>query len=287
MFYYKIYGKIVGVNLKLTLLKMMEECNACDLYVDVSYESLEGENVYIKGDAYKFDIRLGSLALYRIFPEKNMISCTAQNYESFFSTFFNIPFSVYFLSKNEVLFHACSVLYHHQILCLTGDKGVGKSTLMSLLDKLNGFEIFSDDTLHVDGSFFGDRAHNLAKQLPETIRALNIRPLNEKNIAGKAYTYFPCAVERARIGAIFHLNRTKEKGFRLQKITTDLNRNTIFRANIVGISYMPHQLILKSLRIHPKNDMDIYELYIPDDLRYVVANSERLKTMLLQTALAK
>lgn len=282
MFYYNIYGKIVAVNLKLTLLKMLEKCEYYDLKVNVKYEPLDGNSVYIRGSTGRIDIKLGSLALYSIFPEKNIISCTAQNYEAFFSTFFNIPFSAYFLSKNEVLFHTCSLLFNNQIICLTGNKGVGKSTMMSILDQMSDFEIFSDDTLHIDRKFYGSRAHNLTKQLPETVRALKLNSLNEKNIAGKIYTCFNCNVERASIGKIFHLNRTKENNFRVQKVTTDLNRNTIFRANIVGISYMPHQLILKSLKFNLQDNISIYELYMPDDLNYVVVNSDRLKNLILE-----
>ena len=87
MFYYNIYGKIVAVNLKLTLLKTLEKCEYYDLKVNVKYEPLDGNSVYIRGSTGRIDIKLGSLALYSISPERNIISCTAQNYEAFFSTF--------------------------------------------------------------------------------------------------------------------------------------------------------------------------------------------------------
>lgn len=276
----------IAINIKLKLLTQINSCSLCDLTVDVRYKNLDNNDVSIKSDGDRFDIKLGNLALYSIFPQKNAMSCIATNYESFFSTFFNIPFSVYFLCcKQEVLFHACSVLCNEELTCLTGDKGVGKSTLMSILDKMDDFEVFSDDTLRIDKMSYGSKAHNLAKQLPDTIKALNLSTLSEKNVAGKSYIRFPYTVGRAKIKNIIQLKRTKKYDFGLKKITTDMKKNSIFKTNVVGVSHMSHQLIFNILKLNLVSNIEFYELYIPDDLNFIVSNTEKLNDMLLNAVL--
>lgn len=281
MFLYNIYGKRVAINIELPLLHKIVDSNNSELKVHVVFERINGETIIIKEIDRHFSVLLGSLAHYNIDPINDEIHCKAPNFESFFSTFFNIPFSVYSLCKDEVLYHACSLLYKDEVFCLTGDKGVGKSTLTAILNSNKGFSIFSDDTIHICNCLNVNSAHNLIKQTTETVNALGISTLNVQNVAGKLYSSFDEVIGTAKIGKIFHLIRSNELKFRIRPITSQLKRDSIFKTNIVGISNMPHSLVSKAMKIKPDISIRFYELSLPNDLNYLVNKSDKLIKLIL------
>ncbi len=281
MFCYNLYGKLVIINIELPLLSNINDVNKFDLKVDVNFDNIIGDTVSIKKDDEQYLIKLGSLAIYHIDPTNNMITCKARDFESFFSTFFNIPFSVYCLCKDELLFHACSLLHDNKVLCLSGNKGVGKSTLTSILNSNANFYIFGDDTVQISKGLIAKRAHNLIKQTPETVNALNVPTLNVQNVAGKYYSYFDTAERIATIGKIFHLVRSDELKFKIELITSELKKDCIFRANIVGVEHMPYSLINKILKVKPNKEIQFYELIIPNDLNYLIKNMNILTKEIL------
>lgn len=281
MFCYNLYGKHVMTNVKLPLLCNIVDSNKVDLTVHVDFDIITNDTISIKEDGEQYVIELGSLANYYIDPKNDIITCKAQNFESFFSTFFNIPFSVYCLCKNEILYHACSLIYDNRVFCLTGNKGVGKSTVMQILSSMNEFKIFSDDTIHIDSNFISNRAHNLVKHTPETVVALKLKTLNIKNAAGKYYSSFDISHSFLKINKIFHLVRTDNNEFDLRAINSNLIKNSVFRANIVGITHMPYSLISKTMKIKPDPDIKFYELLIPNDLNFLINNSDKLKELVV------
>lgn len=281
MFCYNLYGKYVITNVKLPLLCNIVDSNKVDLTVQVDFDIVTGDTISIKEKASQYIIELGSLATYCIDPTNNIITCKAQNFESFFSTFFNIPFSVYCLCKNEILYHACSLIYDNKVFCLTGNKGVGKSTIMQLLSPKNEFEIFSDDTIHINTDYLSNRAHNLVKHTPETVEALKLKTLNVKNVAGKYYSSFDIFHSLLKINKIFHLVRTDNNEFDIRPINSNLIKNSVFRANIVGINHMPNSLISKVLKMKPDPHIDFYELLVPNDLNFLINNSDKLKELVV------
>ena len=280
MFCYYLYGKHVVINVELPLLCNIADYNKVDLTVHVDFDIITGETINIKKDYERYIIELGSLAYYCVDPTKNIIICKAANFESFFSTFFNIPFSVYFLCKDEILYHACSLIYDNIVFCLTGNKGVGKSTITEILNSKNEFQIFSDDTIHIDNNFFSNSAHNLVKHTPETVEFLKLKTLNVKNAAGKYYSTFDKHYSLLKINKIFHLIRTDNK-LAIRPINNILIKNSVFRANIVGINYMPYPLISKVLKINPSPNIDFYELLVPNDLNSLIKNSDKLKQLIV------
>jgi len=281
MFCYNLYGKHVMTNVKLPLLCNIVDSNKVDLTVHVDFDIITNDTISIKEDGEQYVIELGSLANYYIDTKNDIITCKAQNFESFFSTFFNMPFSVYCLCKNEILYHACSLIYDNRVFCLTGNKGVGKSTVMQILSSMNEFKIFSDDTIHIDSKLLSNRAHNLVKHTPETVVALKLKTLNIKNAAGKYYSSFDISQSFLKINKIFHLVRTDNNEFDLRAINSNLIKNSVFRANIVGITHMPYSLISKTMKIKPDPDIKFYELLIPNDLNFLINNSDKLKELVV------
>lgn len=281
MFLYYIYGKRVAINIELPLLQKIVDCDNFDLKVKVDYENIAGETIIIKETDEGFSVLLGSLAHYFIDSSKYEIHCLAPNFESFFSTFFNIPFSVYSLSKGDVVYHACSLLNKGEVFCLTGNKGVGKSTLTAILNSSEEFSVFSDDTIHIGYDLSVNSAHNLIKQTTETVNALGLSTLNVQNVAGKHYLSFDSVTDAVKIGKIFHLIRSNEPEFKIRPITSEIKKDSIFRAHIVGIAHMPYSLISKTMKIKPSAKIQFYELLIPNDLNFVLQNKNELIKMFL------
>lgn len=268
-------------NIELPLLCVIIDNSKVDLKVFVNFDSITDDTINISGEGKCYVIKLGSLAFYYIDPINDKIMCTARDFESFFSTFFNIPFSVYCLCKNEILYHACSLIYNNRVFCLTGNKGVGKSTIMQILDSKNEFKIFSDDTIHIDSNFLSNRAHNLVKQTVETVEALKLKTLNVKNVAGKYYSSFDISHSFLKIDKIFHLIRTDNNEFDLKPISSNLIKSSVFKANIVGITHMPHSLIYKAMKINLDPNIKFYELLVPNDLKFLINNSDKLKKLVV------
>ena len=271
------------INVRLPLLDNIDNCGKYDLNVNVSFANITGDTISVKAEGPLYIVELEPLAVYHIDPTNNIITCKAQNFESFFSTFFNIPFSIYCLCKNEILYHACSLIYDNKLLCLTGDKGVGKSTVMQILNSKNEFRIFSDDTVYIDNDFKAFCAHNLVKQTSETVEALGLKSLNIKNAAGKYYSYFDNCYVPTEINKIFHLSRINNNQFLLKPIHNQLIKNNIFRANIVGCTHVPHSLLSKILKIRPDSRIEFYELSVPNDLNLLINGSETLKNLIINS----
>lgn len=282
MFFYEIYGKKTAVNVQLELLEQIPACNQWDLEIHTQYKEINGDEVYIRNKGNYYEVKLGMLAFYRVFPREHIISCVACDYDSFFSTLFNIPFSVYFLSYQEVLFHACTLWYKGMLVCLTGEKGVGKSTLMSALNQKGYLQSFGDDTIYLDGFCEGKKAHNLVKQLPETMELLNLSSLSRQNIAGKTYTKIKSINEQGIVKLIIQIRRTNEEKVCLRKIIGRMEKNNIFKSNIVGASYMSHELIAEMLKINFPEQVEFYEMCVPDDLEYVIKNINEISAVILK-----
>lgn len=284
MYYYKIYGKTISSNVEMPLLNGISEFNTVDIQIMLEYENLYGNDIYINKKCHKeYEIKLGEFALYHINCNLNTIKCYAKNFSAFFSTLFNIPFSVYFLCKKEMLFHACSVLHKREVICLAGNKGVGKSTLMSLLSTTNKFQTFGDDTIFIDKNSIGHRAHNLSKLTKETVSALNVEHLGEQNIAGKFYKKFINNTENAPIKGIIQIVRFNETTPVLVKLNDRMKIRKNLIANIVGVSYMPYDLMAPLLRLESLPGVDFYELKVPDDLRCLRSCKEELVNIITKT----
>lgn len=285
MFYYKIYGKSVAVNIELPLLT--ENYDFCsdkiDLEINVEFGEIKGDNIKIEEFDDNYKISLGSFSIYRIFPAQSKIMCVAKNFEAFFSTLFNIPFSVYFLHEGEFLYHACGLEYNNFAFCLTGNKGVGKSTITQILSLDNTFRIFADDTIYIDKNFCAYNAHNLLKQTASTTEILQLNTLNKKNAAGKYYLSFEKVFNSLEVSKIFHIIRTSDTQLNLKPVKSDLKKSSIFKTNIVGINYMPCSLMSKTLKFKAEKSIEFYDLYVPNDLNLLIKEKDKLKDIIIKS----
>lgn len=282
-FYYKIYGLTVKCNIVLNLFENLpqNEDIEADMTLVVDFCELEiTNNVLIKKKDDTYQIFLGEYANYIIYSNRNRIECYAVNYEAFFSTVFNIPFSVYFLIRNEVILHCSSILYENNIVCFAGEKGVGKSTLIKALDG-GVFHQYSDDTLRITDNWRAYRAHNLIKYTTETIKNFSCNNLTEnKNINNKIYAYMGSRMESVFILCVFILKRGKSRDFLITKYNSSANAALLVK-NIVGSQYFSSDLMKLAINWAKKSCINLYKLTTPDSLKDLIYNVEFLFLKLL------
>lgn len=280
-YYYNIYGLIIRCNVCMPLLKREAAC-IYNIDLTVIYENLPPNSlIKISENDEFYRVDLCSFASYKIHKNKQLIDCRAQNFTDFFSTFFNIPFSVYLMISGEVLFHTNTVLNNNKLICFCGKKGVGKSTLTNLINNEEDFMLYSDDTIRVDKDYSCMRAYNLIKLTEETLDAYKFDTrTGVKNSAGKEYCIIKAEEHKCKFKYIFQLSRCSEFG--ISSVNNPALKRSIIVGNIVGVEYFCRSLLEKTIDISKRIYADFYNLYIPntlkalqnsrDDIRNAIAN---------------
>ena len=280
IFFYTIYGLKVQTNIHLPLLQL--ECPSEDvdlnLYVNFSFFENSHLSVYEKENYYV--VELYDYANYYIFQDSNRIVCNAKNFESFFSTFFNIPFSIYLTLKQSALIHACSLIYDG-LYCFMGVKGIGKTTLTHLLSLGNNFKMFSDDTTRITNSCIGYAPHNLCKHTDENLSSLNItNTCNRKNVTGKSYVCFDKTVEKEKVLAFIQLSRSQNQLPTIKKIKSLALAKSIVYGNITGISFYTKLLINRVESLDFLSNIAVYKLSLPNDLTTLRQSTKKIEELL-------
>jgi dephospho-CoA kinase len=282
IYYYTIYGINICCNVKMPLLYEHYGNAGFDLILNIyyGYENRSEITKIEKDNDNVYNIFLSKYAKYRIDIINNRIDCNAENFEAFFSTLFNIPFSVYFFLKKEKLLHACSMLREDSLFCFTGGKGIGKSTLTHLLNGKE-FKLYSDDTVRETAEGYGIRAHNLVKLTDETIENLRITDiLRSKNVMGKTYKKNYSKSYPAVIKTIIQLYRT-EGIVKLEKINDEKIIRLIYIDNIVGTGYFKKELLKDICKIIPPKNILFYKLIIPDTISRLEDEKDDIKNLLM------
>jgi len=277
---YNIYGIIVRANVALPLIKELEGGSIWELDLDIQYNKVTFEEniILINQSDNVFFVRLGNIAEYCIFVKQNKITCIAKNFESFFSTLFNIPFSVYFATRGDILLHACSMQYRNELICFSGEKGVGKSTLTKILNGVE-FLLYADDTLRITKDLRGYRAHSLIKLTLETVEEFNIKEItNVENITKKLYGMIESSDNVVRVASIISIKRTNQT-LKIINVSNDVIKKYIFFNNIVGVNYFSRTL-LRIVLENFINNVKYFELTLPDDLQKLRLSREDIISLL-------
>lgn len=224
------------------------------------------ESIAIRStDSRRYEIRIPGIAVYQVGLSE--ISCTAPDENAFLSTLWNLPFSVWFLLRGELLIHACAVNAGSGIILLMGHKGAGKSTLSFLLDRQASLPFFADDTIRLDRSSLGYRAHGYAKLFPSVLAEAGMESTNTVNLAGKHY--IPCGAVDASaqpVKAAVFLKRGSVFSFEASKV----NPATMWKQNLVGLSFLPPEL-LRQVMGQPMPPQCIYRMTLPHDFQQTVS----------------
>lgn len=291
MFRYIIYGRIINSNIELPLREItcsMDSSEQITLFVDFNFKEIQVRDVinYVDTDEV-YIVYFYDGVIYEISGINDVIKVSAKSFEHFFSTFFNIPFSVYFSIKNGILLHCSSVIYDKNVLFLSGDKGIGKSTISSFLCNKYGYSFFSDDTIYVDEhiNIFG--ATEYVKITDETANFIDVSTINcTKNLIGKNYIKFKkdfsnCSFTKNKI--FIKLNRTNNNTY-IEQINDKNIINTIILSNIVGIKYFPTDLLYKvynnKIIKNTINEYHFFELFVKNGLKEIGSIVEILNNLL-------
>ena len=275
-FYYNIYGLRTKCNVYMELLTQSTPHEKIDIEIVVNYETIPlSDKIKISKIKDNYEIVLCNHARYVVYPFQSKIECTAVTFEAFFSTLFNIPFSVYFMLRGEMLLHCCTMTHNNKLICFMGEKGVGKSTLTKLL---NGdvLKQYSDDTLRVACGGKAFRAHNLIKYTPETVAVTkNNNITNNRNLSGKVYAYILEQCVDIAISRTFVIKRSNIFYPRLSDISTKLQPAVILD-NIVGINYFDCDLLKLALNYVKTNRFYCSELSIPNNISDLVQSYDEI-----------
>ena len=284
MFSYFIYGLTAQLNIQLPFLEQ-EKVDTVDLYIHVEFIDISDSTVSWpeKKNAYFLD--LSPYGIYYVHSERNRIDCYAPNLQSFFSTVFNVPFSIYFLFRNELLLHTSSMLYKGSLLCFSADKGKGKSTLVSYLNHCKELRIYADDTLRVAKGGLAYRANHLIKLTDETVNSFqtNTNCLG-RNVTQKQYFEFKTCDQKVKCQNIIVIERDTSNTINFFRIENMVEKKLVLSNAIVGNQFFDKSLLLSAMYLIKEfyGHFSYHRLYIPSTLTELAQKKDKIAEMVIR-----
>lgn len=279
------YGDITfSFDIDIPFLPLCTPSND-DIYkIELKYEKVDNSGISISTEEEYIQVNLATFAEYLIYPQEKRIIAYVRNENYFLSTFFNIPCSVLALINDRLLLHSSGVVYNGELFNFTANKGVGKTTLMSIL-LLKECDFFSDDTIILNinpNQILANTTVDLIKLCEDTYSSLvdDNFEIKNKNVAGKACIMSSelCA-KGAYLGTlpvkkIIKINRHSYKSPVIKQMISRTAKMSLFISNIVGITHFNIELYSKVLEITNNINFDLikfYNLFLPDDLKTVMS----------------
>ncbi len=228
---------------------------------------------------------------YYLYPKKNEIYVRTENLSYLYSSFFNIPMSVFALFKNKAIIHCSALEFNNELYCFSGGKAIGKTTLAMFLKKY--CSIFSDDCVAIDncsdGKIYGYRAANTLKLCKKTYDITVNDNCYEKHfdcLSQKASVLLPdIQYQKVPIKKIFFLIRGNGKKFVCDKIESPITKKVLLIQSIVGKDYIHKKIIdifgQTELFSQTINQIPFYILKIPSIENYDSQIQELFKTIIL------
>lgn len=262
-------------------------------------------NAYREQPEHIFEDRDGSFhiqspfASYRISSKQRSIWVAYDDAESVRSTLFHLPAAAFAMGEGNLLLHASGLYADGRVVAFCGPKGVGKSTLISLLGRIT--QIFSDDTMLLserDMLVCACAQSGRLRLTPETCRIHSSNPcLYEhapKSIQGKAYvnaeaigakTYPLQANDSPTLSTLVVLHRHTDLNFRLRPVCSQLEKKSLLMANSIGISFLAPQsrkhLCMGKTFQQMLSAVRFLHLYLPNDLATLKDQYPQILTSIL------
>lgn len=283
---YCIYGLSVESNLDLSDVDAGHP-GICDMRLHVSFAEMPPvQPIRILESEQWLTIELFPFAVYRLSRHSNDVFCQAADYESFYSTFFNLPFSVFLVQRGDLLLHASSLVHSQtgELLAFAGQKGVGKSTLVQLLCG-ETYQIYADDTLRIPmDTSMGFRGNSLLKITPETSALIQgrLRLTGHQNAVGKNYAAIPTDSRQRQIRAIVQLARTPDASFSIRPVNAPLQRTQIICRHLTGIPFWTASMIQKVMQLVKSVEIPVYSMRLPDSLHRLEQQTPDIRSALEQ-----
>lgn len=284
---YRIFDTYFRCDMELPFRSVADKClkendDIVNIVYNDKYES-DKTNVHIAYSDSEADLFLTGYARYLINFKNNEITVFAKSINDFISTFFNIPLSVFFLHRGKILLHSSSIVYDKKLYPFVADKGVGKSTLTSLLIK-KGASFFSDDTLLLtleNSSLIAHKSPDIIKLTDETYNIIindDSFDSHDKNIANKAYINpkkiceYHDITECMNFQSMYKLERYKGNKILNYKYLSPFSKKTLFIGQIVGIRHFNTKLVKMAMSLTDKinfSNIDLYVTKIPSTLEEI------------------
>lgn len=186
---------------------------------------------------------------YYLYPKKNEIYVDTEDLKYLYSSFFNIPMSVFALFKNKAIVHSNALEFNEELYCFSGNKGIGKTTLAMFLRKY--CSIFSDDCVAIDccsdRKVYGYRAAHTLKLCKKTYDIVVDDDCYGKHfdaLSQKANVLLPdMPYKKLPIRKMFFLVRGNGKEFVCDKVEPLITKKVLLIQSIVGKDYIPKTII--------------------------------------------
>lgn len=280
---YQIYNYKVNSNIVLEHLIYSKNQSAFDINLKFNVGDID-RNRYcecmISQDYYILNLYN---IIYKINKLGNQIEVYCRDLEFFYSSCYNIPFSIISYINKNILLHSSAIEKHNKIIAFCGKKGQGKTTLVSYLSKYYNF--YTDDTMILklnNGLCLCERSNSPLK-MNEDILTMHdgeheLYTISRKNVLQKAYIN-PRDIKvniseknKSVLDKIIILNRNKNENseIRIRKIDDYVSINSLILTNIVGSKYFPYEIIsdYTNFKIYSYiiNKIDFYILDYPTSL---------------------
>lgn len=240
---YFLYNFILTTDICFEMLvecdrPLRDEDDVVSLFVN---KEREEEPEYVV--PFKEDIR------YYLYIKKNEIYVETGDLNYLYSSFFNIPMSVFSLFKNKAIIHCNALEFNNELYCFSGNKAIGKTTLAMFLEKY--CSIFSDDCVAIDSvsgeRVYGYRAAHTLKLCKNTYDlVVNDECYKEHldNLSQKANILLPdMQYKTLPIRKMFFLVRGNSEEFVCDKVESPITKKVLLIQSIVGKDYIPKSVI--------------------------------------------
>lgn len=207
---------------------------------------------------------------YILFLKENRMQVYAKTTEIIFYTLFNIPLSFMLSANDIILFHSSACIIDNTICAFTGEKGMGKSTLIKKLMK-RGIEIYSDDSIAIINQelecFNSYNFMKIKKDNKNNLGEIDILHYNE--ITDKYLCPIHATLAKRKIAHIYVLKRGVYRDYTIEEIKQRKEKILALYGGIVGIKFFSSQIKAKVVNgeIFKKivDNIQFSYLYIPDE----------------------
>ena len=267
---YKLYNYVLKTDIEFDMLR------------EISFQEELGQELFLFVNQPKFEepeyiLHFEEDIVYYFFSKKNAIFVETSDINNLYSSFFNIPMSIYALLKNSVLIHCNGLIFNGSLFCFSGNKGLGKTTLALHMMKYG--QLFSDDCIAFaieNDNVLGYNASQIIKTCEDTF---NIIYKNENysdyydTFSKKAHKKFDLVPNNSiEVKKIFFLNRSIKNNFEVKEINSEIIKKMLITQSIVGTDYFHKELLegFKNSKILQLiiDNVRFFELYIPCLTKY-------------------
>ena len=235
---YFMFGQTVESTISLPYLPESDAAPDFSLIWNQLHLDTEEDRLYAEMDGSACNVWMGCLGKYRIDPQERIIHAQTDGENMCYSTLFNIPMSIYFALRGDLLLHCSSVSAHGKLYSFCGNKGSGKSTLTTLISESYG-GFYNDDSLRVSEDLSAWGGLQAVKLQDDTLHFISCNKNNTLHqTAFQKWLYCQEPVyQPARLHHVIFLRRSPSTdSFKVEKITSKIHVYLKLIENVIGFN---------------------------------------------------